>query len=61
VLFRSYGEVGTKYWGSSIMKEYQQQIRADNFIAATMATKDDVWPVFKKILEKDSAGGEADD
>ena len=56
-----YGEVGSKYWGSSIMKEYQQQIRADNFIAATMATKDDVWPVFKKILEKDSAGGEADD
>ena len=56
-----YAEVGVKYWGSSIMKEYQQQIRAGNFIAATMATKDDVWPVFKKILEKDSAGGEADD
>jgi sporulation protein YhbH len=55
-----YGEVGTN-WDSTIRRDYEKQIQADNFIAATMMTKDDVWPVLKKILEKDVAGGEADD
>lgn len=55
-----YGEITTNYgYSGTICREYERNIRSDNFITVTMGKKEDVWPAFKKILEKDSmAGGE---
>jgi sporulation protein YhbH len=57
-----YGEIATAYgYGSTIRREFEKTIRADNFVVATIGRKEDVWPAFKKILEKDrTAGGEED-
>jgi sporulation protein YhbH len=56
-----YVEVGIKHWVSTVKREFDDNIQADNFITARMADKDDVWPVFKQILEKDAAGREDDE
>lgn len=55
-----YVEVGVKHWISTVKREFDDKIQAANFITARMADKEDVWPVFKQILEKDTRGG-ADD
>lgn len=53
-----YGEVAVQYGWNTIRKKYQQSIQAENFIAVSINSKDDVWPAFRKILEKDAAGGD---
>ncbi|MDR3561595.1 MAG: sporulation protein YhbH [Negativicutes bacterium] len=53
-----YGEITTdRGWGSTIGREYGKNIKHENFVFVTMEQKDDIWPAFKRILEKDSAGG----
>lgn len=53
-----YGEVATAYgYGSTIRREFEQSIAHDNFVVASIGRKEDVWPAFKKILEKDRAAG----
>lgn len=54
-----YGEVAAHHGYSTIRRKFQEQLNQDNFIMAQMQTKEDVWPAFKRILEKDGAGGEA--
>ncbi|HMM19769.1 MAG TPA: sporulation protein YhbH [Selenomonadales bacterium] len=53
-----YGEITTDAWGSSIRKTYSDAIQSANFVMATLRSKEDVWPAFKRILEKESAGGD---
>lgn len=53
-----YGEITTNYgFSGTIRREYERNIQADNFVIVTMGQKEDVWPAFKKILEKDSVPG----
>lgn len=53
-----YGEVAVSPGWNTIRQEFEEQIKADNFVIATMASKDDVWPAFKRILEKEGDGGD---
>lgn len=53
-----YGEITTDAWTSTIRREYEKSIRADNFVVAVIRTKEDIWPAFKRILDKETAGGE---
>lgn len=43
----------TRY-GSSMRKEYDECLSLDNFVMVTMFSKADIWPAFKRVLEKDS-------
>lgn len=53
-----YGEIMGSYgYGSTIRREYEQRIKADNFVMVTMGQKEDVWPAFKQILDNESAAG----
>lgn len=53
-----YGEITTSVaYGGSIRREYEKNIHDENFIIVTMGKKEDVWPAFKKILEKESMSG----
>jgi uncharacterized protein len=52
-----YGNVGVPQWGSSIKGAFEKNVKADNFVMASMVRKEDIWPAFKKILEKDQTGG----
>jgi sporulation protein YhbH len=53
-----YGEITTGFgYTGTIRREYEKNITAGNFITVTMARKEDVWPAFKRILEKDSVPG----
>lgn len=56
-----YGNVGVPQWGSSIKGAFEQNVKADNFVMASMVRKEDIWPAFKKILEKDQTGGDDHD
>jgi hypothetical protein len=53
-----YGEIMGNYgYGSTIRREYERRVKADNFVTVTMGKKEDVWPAFKQILDKESAAG----
>lgn len=51
-----YGEIKSNYNASVIKYRYSAQIKNKNFALVTMAKKEDVWPAFKKMLEKDKEG-----
>ena len=55
-----YGEITTVYsYGSTIRRDFERNLSRENFVIASISRKEDVWPAFRKILEKDkSAGGE---
>ncbi len=55
-----YGNVGSQQWGSTIKSEFEKTLQEPNFVIASMTRKEDIWPAFKKILEKDSTGGVED-
>ena len=53
-----YCEINTnKMYGSSISKEYEKHLNLDNFVIVTMNSKADIWPAFRKILDKESTPG----
>ncbi|MDF2930592.1 MAG: hypothetical protein K0Q75_2830, partial [Anaerospora sp.] len=53
-----YGEIMGNYgYGSTIRREYEQRVKAANFVMVTMGKKEDVWPAFKQILDNESAAG----
>ncbi|MBP2652525.1 MAG: protein yeaH [Firmicutes bacterium] len=53
-----YGEITTgRIWNSTIRREYQEHITNEKFIIVTLERKEDIWPAFKRILEKDSSAG----
>ncbi|MBP2650972.1 MAG: protein yeaH [Firmicutes bacterium] len=56
-----YGEITSAYaWDSTIRWEYAKLIKKDNFVSVTIKRKEDIWPAFKRILDKESTtGGEA--
>ncbi|MEA4924502.1 MAG: sporulation protein YhbH [Syntrophomonadaceae bacterium] len=49
-----YGEisliVGTYYTSSSMINEFNARVEADNFIAVSIDSKEDIWPAFKQLL-----------
>ncbi len=49
-----YGEisliVGTYYTSSSMINEFKAHVEADNFIAVSIDSKEDIWPAFKQLL-----------
>ena len=55
-----YGEIMASYgYSSTIRRDYEHKVKAPNFVMVTMGKKEDIWPAFKKILDKESvAGGE---
>jgi sporulation protein YhbH len=54
-----YGEVAVRSGPSTIRRKFHETIKDENFVIATIASKEDVWPAFKRILEKEGDGGEA--
>ena len=53
-----YGEINTDtMYGSSMRREYNKCLSLDNFVMVSIVSKEDVWPAFKKILEKESTPG----
>jgi sporulation protein YhbH len=52
-----YGNVGSQQWGSTIKSEFEKNLKEPNFVIASMTRKEDIWPAFKKLLEKDPTGG----
>lgn len=55
-----YGEVGGGSPYSTIKQKLADHVSSENFITVSIRSKIDVWPAFKRILEKDSDGGEDD-
>lgn len=55
-----YGEITTNYgYTGTIRREYERNIKYKNFITVAMGKKEDIWPAFKQILDKESTvGGE---
>jgi len=49
--------MGNYGYGSTIRREYEQRVKAANFVMVTMGKKEDVWPAFKQILDNESAAG----
>lgn len=50
-----YGEINTTtMYGSSMRKEYEKYVSLENFVMVNMNNKTDIWPAFKKLLEKES-------
>jgi sporulation protein YhbH len=49
-----YGEisliVGTYYTSSSMIGEFNSNMDADNFVAVSIDSKEDIWPAFKQLL-----------
>lgn len=59
-----YGEISTSFAydhsipdGSTIWEEFEANIKFENFVMVTMNCKEDIWPAFKKLLEKESTAG----
>lgn len=53
-----YGEIMASYgYSSTIRRDYEHKVKAPNFVMVTMGKKEDIWPAFKKILDKESAAG----
>nr|WP_092074498.1 YeaH/YhbH family protein [Dendrosporobacter quercicolus]NSL49113.1 YeaH/YhbH family protein [Dendrosporobacter quercicolus DSM 1736]SDM99090.1 hypothetical protein SAMN04488502_11016 [Dendrosporobacter quercicolus] len=59
VLF-GYGEIAFSHgWNVTIRRDFERDLKADNFVIALMNKQEDIWPAFKKILDKQSdAGGD---
>ncbi|BBB90555.1 MAG TPA: YeaH/YhbH family protein [Methylomusa anaerophila] len=50
-----YVEILANYgYGVTIRREFEQQIKSDKFIMVNMGKKEDVWPAFRHVLEKES-------
>lgn len=45
-----YIEVVPNYFSSSIKRKFDEKIKRNNFITATINNKNEVWPTFKKVL-----------
>lgn len=57
-----YGEITIdRGWSSTIGREFGRNIKHENFVLVTMEQKEDIWPAFRRILEKESAAGGDDD
>ena len=53
-----YGEIITTIsYGSTIRREFEKKIQADNFVMVNMSRKEDIWPAFRRILEKETDSG----
>ncbi|SHI94233.1 sporulation protein YhbH [Propionispora hippei] len=54
-----YGEITfTQSWNVTIRRDFERAMQEPNFVMATMSKKEDIWPAFKKILDKHvTAGG----
>ena len=53
-----YAEINTHtMYGSSMRKQYDKFLKLDNFVMVTMNNKTDIWPAFKKMLDKESVPG----
>ena len=59
-----YGEISTSFAydqeladDSTIWEEFQANIKCENFVMVTINKREDIWPAFKKLLEKESASG----
>jgi sporulation protein YhbH len=55
-----YGEITfSQSWNITIRRDFEREIHEKNFVIATMSKKEDIWPAFKKILDKQiTSGGE---
>lgn len=55
-----YGEIlADTTYGDSIRKHFAKDVKAENFIMAEIGGKEDIWPAFRRVLEKEGeAGGE---
>ena len=50
-----YVEILSNYsYGVTIRRQLEQNIKAENFIIASMGRKEDIWPALKRILEKEA-------
>jgi len=57
-----YGEITIdRIWASTIGRDFARNIKHQNFVSVTIEQKEDLWPAFKRILEKESASGGDDD
>lgn len=46
-----YGEIISSWSpGKTMLSEYKDAIDAPNFVSVTLASKEDIWPAFKKLL-----------
>lgn len=53
-----YGEIQTHtMYTSSMINEYEKYLSLDNFVMVTMGNKADIWPAFKKFLDRESTPG----
>jgi sporulation protein YhbH len=52
-----YGEVATanQSWNVTILNHFEKNIQSDNFAVAVMSKQDDIWPAFKRILDRHTA------
>ena len=56
-----YGEITPNHIEAetTISREYKEHLKADNFVMVNITKKEDVWPAFKKLLDKEGGLGEA--
>ena len=57
ILF-GYGEIAFSHgWNVTIRRDFERDLKLDNFVIALMNKQEDIWPAFKKILDKQSDAG----
>lgn len=53
-----YGEITfTQSWNVTIRRDFERAMQEPNFVMATMSKKEDIWPAFKRILDKHATAG----
>ena len=53
-----YVEILANYgYGATIRRELEQKVKDENFIIVSMGSKDDIWPAFRRVLEKETETG----
>lgn len=53
-----YGEITfTQSWNVTIRRDFERAMQEPNFVMATMSRKEDIWPAFKRILDKHVMAG----
>lgn len=53
-----YSEINPNFlYHSLIRREFAEKLRADNFVMVNISHKEDIWPAFKQILDKEAAPG----
>jgi sporulation protein YhbH len=53
-----YVEILANYgYGVTVRRELEQKVKDENFIIVSMGCKDDIWPTFKQVLEKEKETG----